>query len=80
MILTNVWKFACPSLCVATDAANSVPVVEQQQSERGTAKTAEPEVRHSCDDKDAGRSVDEDLTREPDWLAVLPSLTGRGER
>lgn len=53
--------------------------MEQQQSERGSEKTAEPKVRHSCDDKDAGRSVDEDLTREPDWLAVLPSLTGRGE-
>lgn len=35
---------------------------------RSTAETEEPEVQHSSDDKD---DVDEELTREPAWLAVL---------
>lgn len=49
--------------------------------ERSTAETEEPEVQHSSDDKD---DVDEELTREPAWLAVLlwlcVSQTGENAR
>lgn len=49
--------------------------------ERSTEETEGPEVQHSSDDKD---DVDEELTREPAWLAVLlwlcVSQTGENAR